>query len=558
MTTQRTRRRPPVASATIPDLLDGAAAESPDALAVVLPDGRLTYSELADRTDEVARGLGTLGVRAGDRVAVLLTNSLDMYVVVFAALKLGAISVPVNSRFKSSELRHVVRHCGARVLVTTTAEPGAPDFVALLQEAFPGIGSTARHPDLPELEQIVLLGEAGQLPASLSAAELSARAAGMSHDALQQAAASVPIRSPGFLVYTSGTTAAPKGAILSHEAVTRLAHGLVHERLGMTAEDRLWTAIPLFHGGGLTFAVTCMTAGCALVHAGRFDAAATPEYLERERVSVVFAGFETIWVPVLDRPDFASRDLSRLRIVVITGVPERLRQMAERVPQAIQVSTVAMTESAAYLCLGRPDDPHEKRMTTGGHPVLGMQCRVVDPDNGADLSPGSPGELLFRGPNSFDGYFRDPDQTAASIDADGWFHTGDLVVADDDGRLTFLSRLKDMLKVGGENVSAAEVEGYLVAHPAVQFVQVVAAPDAYYGEVAAAFVELRPGANATEDELIDFCRGRIATYRVPRYVRLVTEWPMSGTKVQKYRLRETIAAELRERGITEAPRIDAR
>lgn len=519
----------------------------------------MTYRELAERTDRLARGLAGLGVRPGDRVAILLTNSLDMYAYVFAALKIGAISVPVNSRFKSAELRHIVGHCGARVLVTSAAVGGPVDFVALLSEAFPGLAMTGGQadPQLSELKHLVLLGDADRMPSATSAAGLDRAAEEFSVVELAQAAASVKLRDPAFLVYTSGTTAAPKGAILSHEAIARLAYGLVHERLHMGADDRLWTAIPLFHGGGLTFAVTCMTAGCALVHAGHFDAVATPEYLEREQVSIAFAGFETIWLPVLDRPDFATRDLSRLRVVVITGVPERLRQMAAGVPQATQISTVAMTESAAYLCLGRLDDSFEQRMTTGGHPVLGMQCRVVDPEHGTDLPAGTAGELIFRGPNSFDGYFRDEQLTAALVDADGWFHTGDLVVADEDGRLTFLSRLKDMLKVGGENVSAAEVEGFLVTHPAVQIVQVVGAPDSYYGEVVAAFVELAPGARATESELVEFCLGRIATYRVPRYVRFVEIWPMSGTKVQKFKLRQLIAEDLDARGITEAPRLKA-
>ena len=229
--------------------------------------------------------------------------------------------------------------------------------------------------------------------------------------------------------------------------------------------------------------------------------------------------------------------------------------MAARVPQAIQISTVAMTEASAYLCLGQLDDSYEQRMTTGGRPMPGMQCRVIDPETGIDQPAGVPGELLFRGPNMFDGYFRDPELTATVIDSDGYFHTGDQVVADADGRLTFLGRLRDMLKVGGENVSAAEVEGYLVLHPSVQIVQVVGAPDAYYGEVPVAFVELAPGTSATEDELIDFCLNKIATYRVPRYVRFVETWPMSGTKVQKFKLREQIAAELKEKGITEAPRL---
>ena len=547
-------RRQPVQMYTIPDLLDLRAEQDGERTAVVFPDSRMTYAELGGYTDRLARGLAGLGVQAGDRVAILLTNSLDMYAYVFATLKLGAIAVPVNSRFKSTELRHVVRHSGARVLVTTSTTEGA-DFVELLRESYPGLADFASNDELPELEHLVLLGDSSLVAGAKSAADLDVSAEAVSFEALQTIAASVKLRDPAFLVYTSGTTAQPKGAILSHEAVVRLAHGIAFERLEMTPEDRLWTAIPLFHGGGLTFAVTCMTVGCALVHAGRFDASMTPEYLEREQVSIAFAGFETIWLPVLDRPDFAQRDLSRLRVIVMTGVPERLQQLSARVPQAIQISTVAMTESSAYLCLGRLDDPVETRMTTGGHPMPGMQCRVIDPETGQDRRAGEPGELLFRGPSAFDGYFRDPEQTAKVVDAEGWFHTGDLVVADDEGRLTFLSRLRDMLKVGGENVSAAEVENFLVGHPAVQIVQVVGAPDAYYGEVPVAYIELQAGATATEQEIIDFCLGKIATYRVPRFVRFVGEWPMSGTKVQKYKLRQTIADELSAQGITEAPRL---
>jgi len=257
---------------------------------------------------------------------------------------------------------------------------------------------------------------------------------------------------------------------------------------------------------------------------------------------------------VLDRPDWPERDLHRIRLVMAVGVPERLRAMAARVPQAVHVSCVAMTESSAFLALGRLDDPLEARLTTGGHPMPGMAVRVVDPDTGADLPPDTPGELLFRGPTAFDGYFRDPEATAATIDAQGWVHTGDVVTVDADGRVTFRSRLKDMLKVGGENVSAAEIENHLLTHPAVGVVAVVAAPDARYVEVPAAFVQLASGASATAEELIAHCVGRIASFRVPRYVRFVAEWPMSGTKIRKVALRARIAEELAAAGITEAPR----
>ena len=382
-------RRAPVLVSSIPDLLDAVAARSPDALAVVFGENRLTYGQLADHTDRIARGLMALGVGPGDRVALLLTNSLDMYTHVFAALKVGAVAVPVNSRFKSTELRHVIRHCGAKVLVTTTTDPAAPDLVGLLEEAFPGLGLTGTDAHLPELQRIVLLGDNSRLPHAVSAADLGRLADGIDPQALDRAAAAVAVRSPAFLVYTSGTTAAPKGAVLSHEALVRSARCLVDERLFMTPTDRLWTAIPLFHGGGLTFAVTCMAAGAALVHAGQFDAAATRGISSangsRSRSPVSRRSGSRCWTARLRGagPVRPARRRDRRG-------SERLRQMAARVPQAVQISTVAMTESTAYLCLGRLDDPYEARMTTGGQPVVGMQCRVTDPDSGATCPPARP------------------------------------------------------------------------------------------------------------------------------------------------------------------------
>jgi fatty-acyl-CoA synthase len=241
----------------------------------------------------------------------------------------------------------------------------------------------------------------------------------------------------------------------------------------------------------------------------------------------------------------------------MVGVPERLRDMASRMPHAIQVSCFGMTEASSFLSLSYLTDTLEQRVSTGGHPMPGMECRVVDPVTGADLPPDTEGELLFRGSNCFSGYLNDPELTAQVFDDEGWFHTMDVATMDPDGRVTFISRLKDMLKVGGENVSAAEVESYLLRHPAIAIVQVVSAPDDYYVEMPAAFIQLKPGAAVTGQEIIDFCVGKIATFRVPRYVRFVTEWPMSGTKIKKAILREMIAGDLKEEGITRAPKITA-
>ena len=238
-------------------------------------------------------------------------------------------------------------------------------------------------------------------------------------------------------------------------------------------------------------------------------------------------------------------------------MPERLRLFAERTPWLTLISPYGGTEGGGVLALSHLDDPLEHRVGSAGRPFAGMEVRIVDPETGAELPAGERGEITYRGPALFDGYYKDPEQTAAVIDADGYFHTGDQGVVDADGRLSFIGRLKDMLKVGGENVAAAEIEGFLAEHPAIAEVQVVAAPDERYQEVACAYVMLRPGTELSLDEVIEHCRGKIASYKIPRYLRIVEEWPMSGTKIQKFKLREQIAAELAEAGVRSAPKLSA-
>lgn len=240
-----------------------------------------------------------------------------------------------------------------------------------------------------------------------------------------------------------------------------------------------------------------------------------------------------------------------------SGVEELLRQMQELVPNGTIVSCFGMTEVCAFLSLSELDDPEEVRMTTGGLPMPGMKAEVRDEETGEILPLGSTGEAWVTGPNMFDGYFREPELTSQVFDDRGYFRTGDIVNIDEAGRVTFVGRVKDMLKVGGENVAAAEVEGYLLTHPDIDMAQVVAAPDEKYIEVPAAYIQLKSGSNLTEEEVIDFCRGQIATYRVPRYVRFVEEYPMSASKVKKFVLREMIKEELESKGIKVAPQISS-
>jgi fatty-acyl-CoA synthase len=505
-----------IEATTMGHLLDRQAERSPDAEALVMPGDRLTYRELAERSDAAAGKLLELGVRAGDKVAILLENRVEFVLALFAIAKLGAISVPVNARFKAHELGHVLDHADVSLVLTSDRFAGLITGRSL---------NVDREP---------LAGE----PRDLDEHKVRVR-----------------VRDTAILMYTSGTSAQPKGCLLTHEALVRHGGNVARTRFFLEPEDSFWDPLPLFHCGGIVPMLGCFSVGAKFCHAGHFEPGVALRMLEDERCTVIYPAFETIWLQVLDHPGFEQADLSAIRTIQSICVPERLRQLESRMPWAAQVSSYGATECASNLTLSLPDDPYEARMETLGHAVPGMELKIVDPETGERVPAGVVGELCFKGYALFDGYYKEPELTAAAFDREGFFHSQDLARTDDQGRLIYAGRLKDMLKVGGENVSAIEVEGYLVGHPAVNIAQVVSAPDERYGEVAAAFVQLKPGARATERELIDFCLGQIATFKVPRYVRFVDEWPMSGTKIQKFVLRERIAAELSDAGITSAPRL---
>jgi fatty-acyl-CoA synthase len=514
---------------TLPALVDLRAAAPGDAL--VFPRERASFSELAALSQEMARRLRAAGVRRGDRVGMLMTASVDAYALLVGAMRLGAVPVPVNVRFRALEVSYVVGHSGMSVLV---AEPA---YAAVLEEA--------RADDACQVvlgaHESAFAAAAEQIPAE--DVEREQAAVGGDDDAL--------------MLYTSGTTANPKGCVHRHAAL--VAEGVCFgERLSLRRADRMWTPLPFFHVGGIACLSITLVAGCALLEMGHFEPGQALEQIASERATVAFPAFETIWLAVLNHPRFPEAELGALRAVINVGVPASLRAMQERLPDAPQISCFGSTEMCAFSCVGEVGDTLETRVTTSGRPLRGVEVRAVDPETGRDVPAGDVGELLVRGPTRFVRYHDDPEATATAIDADGWFHSGDLGRFDPEGRVSFVGRLKDMLKVGGENVAAAEVENCLLGHPAVEIAQVVGAPDTRYVEVPAAFVQLRQDAEAGEEELIDFCLGRIATFKVPRYVRVVEEWPMSGTKIQKFKLRERIARELEESGIEAAPKLVSR
>lgn len=548
---------------TVGHLLDRAAERSPDHDAVVFPDTRTTYGELSQLTDAMARSFAGLGIERGDKVGILMANRLEFVIAFIAAAKLGAVPVPINARYKAYELGHVISHADVRLLLTCAGASGTADYPEILLEVFPDLAAQVDPWRLdvaaaPKLRQIVDID--AERTGFLTRQALDAAGADVGSEEIAVRQSRVRIRDIAMLMYTSGTSARPKGCLLTHEALVRHGGNVARSRFLLTAEDSFWDPLPLFHIGGIVPMLGCFSVGARYCHAGHFEPGVALRMLEAERCTVLYPAFETIWLAVLDHPEFERTDLSAVRVIQSIAVPERLAQLEARMPWAAQVSSYGATESSSNLTLTRPDDPYEARINTLGQVLPGMEIRVVDPETGDECEPGEVGELCFRGYSLFEGYYKDPELTGETFDADGFFHSQDLGKLDEDGRLVYVGRLKDMLKVGGENVSALEVEGYLVTHPAVNIAQVVGTPDTRYGEVPAAFLELKQDGSVDEQEVIEFCLDRIATYKVPRYVRFVGqgEWPMSGTKIQKFVLRERISSELRERAITEAPRLRER
>jgi fatty-acyl-CoA synthase len=543
-------RRAWIVATTIGDLYDFAAAEHGTG-ELVFPGERCTYAELGLRADDLARSLAALRIGAGDHVGLLMLPGIEYFAAMGAIAKLGGISVPINSRFKARELAYVAADAELKSILVSPALSPEVDYPGMLGQALPGLADE-QPGDLaidsaPRLRSAVLMGD-GDLPGYTSRAAFDSGGRSIDLAAVERSQERVRIRDIGMIMYTSGTESSPKGCLLSHEALVRNAINVAHTRFELTPDDRMWNPLPQFHTGGIVLFLACLSAGAGFVHAGIFDPGVALDQLVQERITVAHPAFETIWLAVLNHPRFADADLSHVRLVLNVGVPERLRLMQKELPHAKLFSSFGSTEASSHLALTRPDDDPEFAFTTGGHPMPGMEVRVVDPDTGDDLPPDTEGEVLYRGSSLFDGYQNAPELTAQCIDEDGWFHSKDVGVVDPDGRLTFKSRLKDMLKVGGENVGAAEIEGLIAEHPAVQLVQVVSAPDAKYTEVAAAFVQLKAGAICAEAEIIRWCIGKIASY-----ARFVEDWPMSGTKIRKTELRDRIAAELADAGITEAP-----
>ncbi|MBM3679029.1 MAG: AMP-binding protein [Actinobacteria bacterium] len=521
--------------APLGDVLVRAAARWPDKEALLFPDERRTYAHLLDGALGLARALAGIGASRGDRVGILMPNCFDFVELQFACAMLGVSSIPINARYKALELGHVIADSGCIAVATTDLVSEYVDLPGLLADAAASGPASLRH--------LILLDNGGGAPAGfLDRAGLLAAGNDVAIDVVHEARRRVRLRDEAVLMYTSGTTANPKGCVLTHEALVRTGLAAA-DRWQLSHDERFWNPLPLFHMGGIFPLIAHFWVGATIFTETRFEPAMAIRRMQEERCTYSFSTFPTITQAIIKHPDFDQADLSTIRLVNDTGAPDTLRQVQERFPQASVVTLFGMTEACGGISWSAPDDPLDKRMETGGLPFRGTDVRIVAPETGAERPAGEVGEICFRGPGMFERYLNDPAKTAATL-RDGWCHTGDLGRKDADGRLTFVGRLKDMLKVGGENVAAMEIEAFLQSHPAVKVAQVVGVPDEKYVEVAAAFVELNEGAAASADDLIAFCSGAIASFKVPRHIRFVQAWPMSASKIQKFRLRDGLLAEL--------------
>ena len=536
----------PLIGETIGDLFDRVTEKIPDNEALVsCHQGlRYTYRQLQAACDLLARGLMACGIQKGERVGIWSPNYAEWVITQFATAKIGAILVNVNPAYRVHELEYALRQSGCRALIVAPPYK-TTDFAALLREVCPELEDSApgrlSAARLPQLRTVIALG-AQSVRGANTWQQVMAMAHEVSPDLLAARQRSLNFDDAINIQYTSGTTGLPKGATLSHHSI--LNNGFfIGQRMRFTERDRLCIPVPFYHCFGMVLGnLACVTHGATMVlPAEVFDPRKTLEAVAVERCSALH-GVPTMFIAELGLPDFDDYDLSSLRTGIMAGSPcpvDVMKQVRTKMGMDEITICYGMTETSPVSFQTMTTDSIEKQVSTVGRVHPHVECKIINPESGAVVPRGEPGELLSRGYIVMLGYWEDPVATAQAVDSARWMHTGDLATMDMEGYVTIVGRSKDMIIRGGENVYPREVEEFLYGHPQIQDVQVIGVPDEKYGEEVMAWVILKPGQTTTADELTDYCRGKIAHYKVPRYWRMTDQFPMTVSgKVQKYKLRE--------------------
>ena len=494
-------------------------------------DIRWTYHQFGERVRDLAKSLMAAGLEVGDRVGLWAPNYAEWTLVQYATAEIGVILVNINPSYRTHELAYALNQSGCRWIIAAP-EFKTSNYVEMVD---------AIRDEVPALERAVFFwtDEWNQLAAGDATVE---------DGVLAQRTASLHADDPINIQYTSGTTGFPKGATLTHENILNNGY-FTTELQGITHEDRLCIPVPFYHCFGMVMGnLGCTSHGATMVIPGdAFDPTAVLETVQAERCTSLY-GVPTMFIAELAHPDFESYDLSSLRTGVMAGSPcpvEVMKQCVDRMHMVDVTICYGMTETSPVSTQTLPDDSLHHRTATVGRAHPHVEIRIADPETGETVERGVTGEFCTRGYSVMQGYWNDPEKTALAIDADGWMHTGDLAVMADDGYCNIVGRIKDMVIRGGENIYPREIEEFLYTHPDIEDVQAIGVPDPKYGEELMVWVKARPGASLTEEGVRDFCRGRIAHYKVPRYVKFVAEFPMTVTgKVRKVEMREQSIEEL--------------
>jgi len=535
---------------TLADYLLSSADRWPDRPLLIFPDQRHSYSEFVSHAYAHARSLQGLGVSSGDYVGILMANCMPYLEIVMACSLLGAVAVPMNARYKALELAYVIDNADLKVIVTSDHISEYANFPGLIAEAIPeltGLSADVTQPlalsSLPHLRWLVNFSEGEQaaaVPGFVSRTDYHAAAARSSDAQVDALRVRVRVEQPAIMMYTSGTTANPKGCPLGHGLLVRNAVNMNRERYFLTEQDVFWSPLPMFHMSSILPFLCCIDAGAAMSSMTHIEAGEALRMLARDKVAVAFPAFPTVTSELITHADFATTDLSNLRRINNVAPIEMLRRFQDAFPQAVQTGAYGLTEAGGVIAYNHPDESLEERLHTCGKPFSGVDVQITDPATLQAVANGERGEMWIKGYCVFDGYHKAPEKNAESFHQ-GWFRTGDLCSLTDSGAICYHGRIKDMLKVGGENVAAMEIESHLARHPAVKLAQVIGREDERLQEVPVAFVEINPHMSVDAAELIAHCQGQLASFKVPRAVYFVDEWPMSSTKVQKFRLQEMLA-----------------
>jgi fatty-acyl-CoA synthase len=541
----------PLIGETIGTYLASVAARFPANEAVVVPfqNVRWTYKEFDARVTQLAAGLLKLGLQPGDRIGIWSPNCAEWVLVQFATARAGLIMVNINPSYRRAELEYVLDKVQCSALILAPAFKGS-DYIALLQDVVPEIHrakpGALQSERLPHLRHVIRLG-LEPTPGMVNFNDLLAAPGAGDLERLATAQAELQFDDPVNIQFTSGTTGSPKGATLTHHNI--LNNGFfIGEAMQLTDSDKLCIPVPLYHCFGMVLGnLACVTHGAAMIFPGEsFDPAAVLATVQAERCTGLH-GVPTMFIAILDDPDFDKYDLSTLRTGIMAGSPcpaEVMSRVISKMHMAEITIAYGMTETSPVSFQSSVDDPVELRVSTIGRVHPHLEVKIVD-SYGRVVPRGVKGELLTRGYSVMLGYWGDEEKTRETIDAARWLHTGDLAVIDEQGFASIVGRSKDMVIRGGENIYPREVEEFLYRHPKVLDVQCVGVPDKKYGEELCACIILRPGMAADEEEIRAFCQGEIAYYKIPRYIRFVQSFPMTVTgKIQKYLLREQVATDL--------------